>query len=390
VHNGAGVAEKKKKRRFVFWWLLLIPAGWFAHVEYNKFHASADQISDKKNVQVEVQNKTTKQPSSSQIIPHNNYPDTKKTSKTANDIPTASQQFSLKNYSRYKVPVNNNTDESSSILQQEKTNAVQSQATEEKQSTGINNSDEDNLNSEDISIQQNNNIDSLNNNNSIQQQKTDAATVTTDPEKKRASSIKKEKSNQHYFYAGLLAGADFSFVKFQQSQNAGYNLGLLVGYKFNKLSIESGILLAKKNYYTDGEYFDKTGISYFDNAKILSVNGYCRMYEIPLNIKYDFSNHKKHTWFATAGLSSYLMDKEMYNYSYIKDGQQHEGSYPYYNTTQDWFSVLNVSAGYQLQIGTKSNFRIEPYYKATLSGVGTGNLSISSIGVNVGIIRKLP
>src|SRR5205085_659747 len=75
VHNVPGAAEKKKKRRFVFWWLLLVPAGWFANVEYNKFHASADQISNRKTVKAEAQNKTTEQLSSSPVIPHNNYPD---------------------------------------------------------------------------------------------------------------------------------------------------------------------------------------------------------------------------------------------------------------------------------------------------------------------------
>ena len=47
-------------------------------------------------------------------------------------------------------------------------------------------------------------------------------------------------------------------------------------------------------------------------------------------------------------------------------------------------------SGYQLQTGTKTNLRIEPYFKATLSGVGTGSLSISSTGINVGVVRRIP
>ena len=34
------VEEKKRRRGFVFWWLLLIPLGWIAHTEYNKFHSA--------------------------------------------------------------------------------------------------------------------------------------------------------------------------------------------------------------------------------------------------------------------------------------------------------------------------------------------------------------
>ncbi len=84
------------------------------------------------------------------------------------------------------------------------------------------------------------------------------------------------------------------------------------------------------------------------------------------------------------------MNKEFYDFAYIKDGQQRNGSYPYYHTTQNWFSVLNISAGYQLQMSAKNNLRIEPYYKTALNGVGTGNLSMSSAGINIGITRRIP
>jgi hypothetical protein len=215
------------------------------------------------------------------------------------------------------------------------------------------------------------------------QQETSVAQASKLPVKIRAT-------NANHFYAGLMAGMDLSFVKYQQMEPLGYNAGLLVGYKFRKLSIESGLSFVKKNYYTEGEYFDKTDIPYFDDADILTVDGYCRMFEIPLNVKYNLAEKKNHGWFITGGLSSYLMNKEYYNYDYVKNGEQHYGSRAYYNATQNWFSVLNLSAGYELKTNTKTNLRIEPYFKAPLSGLGTGKLSISSIGINAGIIRHIP
>ncbi|HEY2726831.1 MAG TPA: hypothetical protein VGI61_06635, partial [Parafilimonas sp.] len=228
----------------------------------------------------------------------------------------------------------------------------------------------------------------------IQQKPTLPAVANNNEKSKQNISAKsasiKIKTNSHYFYGGLTAGTDLSFIKYQKAQPLGYNVGLLVGYKFNKLSIESGLLLDKKNYYTSGEYFDKSKIPFFNNAELLSANGYCRMYEIPLNIKYDISTSKKHTWFATAGLSSYLMNKEFYHYAYKQNGIDNYGSYPYFHTTKNWFSVVNLSAGYQLQMNAKTNLRIEPYYKTTLSGVGTGNLTITSTGINIGITKRIP
>jgi hypothetical protein len=188
----------------------------------------------------------------------------------------------------------------------------------------------------------------------------------------KKSATQKPKTNTHYFYAGIIVGGDLSFVKYQDVQPLGYNVGLLVGYKFNnRLSVESGFYFANKNYYTKGEYFDKSNIHYFDDKTLINATGYCNMFEIPVNIKYDISTRKKHTWFATTGLSSYLMNKEYYQFEYIMNGWEGSGSAPYYHTTQDWFSVFNLSAGYELKTGNKTNIRIEPYFKATLNGVGT-------------------
>jgi hypothetical protein len=38
----------------------------------------------------------------------------------------------------------------------------------------------------------------------------------------------------------------------------------------------------------------------------------------------------------------------------------------------------------------KPVFVFEPYYKAPLSGVGTGSLPVSSVGINAGVTRQIP
>ncbi|MEO8713023.1 MAG: hypothetical protein ABI405_12910 [Parafilimonas sp.] len=390
--NEPPVEEKKRKRRFVFWWFLLIPLGWIANTEYNKFN---------------TQHSITKNNSASSL-------QTKTKDAEANTLPVAGNNLSTKNLKltvtgQEKKGITTSVENNSSIHYKNQLKAQNK--IEEKSSNNNLNIDNSSLpekyENNEPQIQSAdktkdiNNVELNNNGNNIidsqtliyiQKDNSTAINKNTKPAdiSKAKSALKKEKNNTHYFYAGLLAGGDFSFVHFQKTQSVGYNIGLLVGYKFNKISIESGLFLDKKNYYTSGEYFDKSKVPYFYNAELLSANGYCKMFEIPLNVKYDISKIKKHTWFATTGLSSYLMNKEFYNYAYIKNGQEYNGGYPYYHTTQNWFSVLNLSAGYQLQIHTKNNLRIEPYYKTTFSGVGTGSLSISSAGINIGITRRIP
>jgi hypothetical protein len=197
-------------------------------------------------------------------------------------------------------------------------------------------------------------------------------------------------ARQASFYVGLLGAPDLSTVKMQSVKSVGTTFGLLLGYNINpKWAIESGLYLDRKKYYTEGEYFSRKNINVGPNVNISNVDGTCNMWEIPLNIRYNFGQGEKMKWFATAGLSTYLMTKEHYSYVF----QNATGSWPYskqYNTHSNYlFSVFDLSIGYEQKIGKIGNLRLEPYLRVPLSGIGTGSLPIMSAGLNIGITRRI-
>jgi hypothetical protein len=199
-----------------------------------------------------------------------------------------------------------------------------------------------------------------------------------------SSKTNKTPSNKG-FYVGFIAGPDLSAVKFQSVKQAGFSLGVLAGYRLSKkFSIETGLLWDKKYYYSIGEYFDKSHTNIPANTKISSVSGNCNMFEIPINLRYDFVTKNNHGFFVKAGISSYLMKRE--NYSIIS---LQWPSYPYdstyKNSINNIFSVLQLSGGYEHSIGAKTNIWIEPYLKIPLQGIGIGNMPISSAGFYIGI-----
>jgi hypothetical protein len=190
----------------------------------------------------------------------------------------------------------------------------------------------------------------------------------------------------------VLGGPDVSTVAFQSTEQAGYSIGALLGYRFNKrISLESGLLWDKKNYYSNGEYFDKSKTNISSYSKILNLDGYCQMFEIPLSLRYDFAAGKNYSFFATAGLSSYIMKKEHYDYNAWVDDPRYppphyaNGSKPYYNSGNYFLSIVQMSAGYEFAIGTNTRIRIEPYAKIPLQGIGIGSMRISSGGLFFGI-----
>jgi hypothetical protein len=211
-----------------------------------------------------------------------------------------------------------------------------------------------------------------------------------------AAIVAKTKTNKsdvsRGIYAVLLGGPDLSTVSFQSTEQAGYSLGLLVGYRFNRrLSIETGLLWDKKNYNSSGEYFDKSKTTISANVDLLKLEGYCNMFEIPLNFRYDFATSKNHGFFAAAGLSSYLMKKEYYTYTYGVYNPMvmpyTGGTYgkPYYNGNNYLMSIFQMSAGYEYAVGVNTKIRIEPYMKIPLQGIGIGNMRVSSVGLYFGI-----
>src|SRR5206468_8677376 len=111
--------------------------------------------------------------------------------------------------------------------------------------------------------------------------------------------------------------------------------------------------------------------------------------EIPLTVKYNFGT-KPNGWFSTAGVSSYLMKLEDYEYNYTVGSSQPYGSYKTFkNSTNNWLSILHFSVGYSKQIGKIGTLRAEPYFKIPLKGLGVGQLPISSAGINIGFTRNI-
>jgi hypothetical protein len=85
------------------------------------------------------------------------------------------------------------------------------------------------------------------------------------------------------------------------------------------------------------------------------------------------------------------MSNESYTYQAEPwpGGPVTEGYWKIKKPSQYFFSVVNVSAGFEQRIGKIGSLRLEPYIRLPLSDIGTGRLPIMSAGLNIGITRRL-
>jgi hypothetical protein len=211
---------------------------------------------------------------------------------------------------------------------------------------------------------------------------TPAVTATAAPKEKKQSSKK--------LYAGLMGGPDISTVKYNSVSKIGYSFGLLTGYRANKkITIESGVFWSKRFYKSEGKYFDTKKLPIPAYVKIISLDGYCQMYELPVGVTYQLKAGKNNTWFSALGLSTYFMKNEDYNYNYLSYGQARTRYVTYDNSANNWFSILNVSVGINKSIAKNAWLRIQPYVKIPLKGIGIGSLPVSGAGLQAGIVKNI-
>ena len=206
------------------------------------------------------------------------------------------------------------------------------------------------------------------------------------------SSAQKKQQSLHVNRAlkiGLQYAPDYTNVPSGPSNGTSNNIGITIGYEFaNRWSINSGIIYTKKNYGANADDFHAAIIGGgYPPSKLEYVKGNCGMWEIPLSIRYDFATTRKNSFFASLGLSSYLMKKEEYTfYMEYNTGWgtfiAPKGPYSYNNGNLYLLSIASISAGMEHQFSKGFSLQVEPFMKIPLTGVGLGNLQLNSYGVS--------
>jgi len=204
------------------------------------------------------------------------------------------------------------------------------------------------------------------------------------------TSIKKPNTKKiTHFYLGMAGAAELTSVKFQPTRRS-VNGGGVIGYSINdKLNIELGMVLSKKYFYSNGKYIEPNSIRR-DNAEILNAYAKSSITELPLTIQYNIKKDKASRIFAGAGIVSYVIHKEHYRYTYIKNGIEKERSRDFKKASNDLFSNVQLSAGYEHSIlNNAGNIRIEPYFRIPVSGIGASNLPVTSVGINIALTKYI-
>ncbi len=206
-------------------------------------------------------------------------------------------------------------------------------------------------------------------------------------------SKKTIKTTGHFadnFGISLSAGPDISAVHANKIGKVTLAYGAGFSYPISKkLNLRTGFYLSKKIYSVDGDDYKIPAGSLGNYEYLENVDANCKVYEIPVRIDYRFRKTKNHNWFVSAGLSSYLMKRETYDYYYkTPAGEMYNKDWSISNKNKHFFSVLDISGGYQYSLNKQFSIITEPYVNVPLTGIGAGKVKLNSAGILFTIKEK--
>jgi hypothetical protein len=187
---------------------------------------------------------------------------------------------------------------------------------------------------------------------------------------------------------GLVVAPDFASVNSLAGDRPGSSFGLSLDYQFvNKLYLSTGILFSRKNYTATAQDYHVPYDYYIRNNmhNVDFVKGTFNLIEIPVNLRYDFSVAGNTAFFASGGLSSYLLTGENCNYYFDLFGREASRGFNYKGGGAHLLSAVNLSIGVETGLSNELSLLISPYVKIPTGGLGFGGIDVNSMGINFGI-----
>lgn len=200
-----------------------------------------------------------------------------------------------------------------------------------------------------------------------------------------------DESIRSRFSVGLVTSPDLSTAGSTSNfHTPGFKLGVTAEYNLtNNLAVYTGIVHSTVRYSDQSQQYTPPG---YLNGGITpdEIVGECVILDIPITLKYDVLNFDQSRLFATAGLSSYIMLNEDYDF-YYQNPEEEElvENWNDQTGTRHWFSNAGFSVGYEYDVHQNWSMRVEPFIRLPLQEVGWANVRLYSMGSFISINYRL-
>jgi len=187
---------------------------------------------------------------------------------------------------------------------------------------------------------------------------------------------------------GFVLGPDLSTVgSVSNFYNPGYKIGLTADFNIGQnFTISVGAIRSDVRYKASGLQYQFSSQGY-GNTTIQTDQtvGKCILIDIPIQLSYKFLHFDHSRLYASAGLSSYIMLNEDYQFDFNSNPQGYPDRWQGDTGTTHLFSNASISVGYEFDLGRRLSLRAEPFLKIPLKEVGRADVNLYSVGSLVSI-----
>jgi hypothetical protein len=198
-----------------------------------------------------------------------------------------------------------------------------------------------------------------------------------------------EKPEVRSFSVGLAASPDLSMAgNMTGLHQPGYKIGITLEYRISdRFSVSAGVLPSVVRYSAPGRAYNPNGY-WAGGSTPDEITGECLLFDIPVSLRLDVMNFSRSRLFATAGISSYIMQNEEYRFRY-REGTYGEEGWSGQTGTRHWMSNAGFSVGYEYDLHPNWGLRAEPFMKIPVREVGWGNVKLYSVGTFISLNYRL-
>jgi len=193
------------------------------------------------------------------------------------------------------------------------------------------------------------------------------------------------------FTAGVLLGPDFSTVgSISDFYDPGSKIGITAEYNPNRnWGISIGIIRSNVRYRAGQQEYRPPQDYWYNGIEATSTTAECIILDIPINLSYRFLHFNNSRFYASAGLSSYIMLTEDYKFNYDNSYDELPERWKEKTGTTHFFSNAGISLGYEQDLFRGISLRAEPFIRLPLREVGWGNVNLYSIGSIISVHFQL-
>ncbi len=196
------------------------------------------------------------------------------------------------------------------------------------------------------------------------------------------SQIKLPKISKNKFAVLAMVSPDFTYNSKFVSKYAGVNYGIAAEYYFIKnASVSLGVNRAMKKYHVaDNPYqFEGWTSPYLYPAK--DVYAKCLVIDLPVTFKYYLLPSPTGKLFVGAGVSSYFMRSESYDFVYKTQYGEAKHHFDAIKRKNHYLSVYNFSLGFEKTVYKNLSIQLEPFIKIPGTGIGSGSIKLQTSGM---------